>query len=123
MRISDWSSDVCSSYLFCTRTNRRPVIRVPTLCKIRPSDNTFMYLTDCFRHIGPGTTLVPHLHLPVIFPGRFNHQLPLMRIMAAGFLQVHMFPGFTSQNGRRRMPMIRCRDRKSTRLNSSHYCE
>src|SRR3546814_9545762 len=101
MRISDWSSDVCSSDL--AGASGQPAVRIA----VEPTDirnpDTFHKVVDC-QWACPAHTSVPE-YIRLIAAGRHAD---------AYMVNWHsnVFPGILGRT---------CdRDRKSTRLNSSH---
>src|SRR3546814_4290226 len=95
MRISDWSSDVCSSDLRPYRSNGMPAFAGMTIIELPPAQLQAALHDGAAglerRSPGGGTTLQRHGSDPAVAQGE-------------GCIAVTVI------------------DRKSTRLNSSHYC-
>ncbi len=62
---------------------------------------------DCFTDPWPTSSLIAHLHNPLMLARRGDDQLALMRIVAARFFHINVFAGCTGQNGGRGVPVIR----------------
>src|SRR5438132_13801305 len=82
------------------------MVRVPG-----PGKKEFAQLTrvegrNGFNDPWPASALVAHLNDAFGFPGSGYHQLALMRIMAAWFLDVYVLASGTGKDGGRRMPMV-----------------
>src|SRR3546814_8310419 len=116
MRISDWSSDVCSSDL----TPRAGRLEVPAAGR-----------RGGVAYVLQATHVNEHLPLTVretVTMGRYAHTGPLRRLGAddravversmdaLGISDLAALPLHELSSGQRQ------RDRKSTPLNSSHYC-
>src|SRR3546814_1852149 len=97
MRISDWSSDVCSSDLLA-------------VCNVAKSPVELARMQEPIRH--PSGVYPQHLHL-----ARDQRRHLLARLGARGPVAIVAF----SEGGLASTRALE-QDRKSTRLNSSHSC-
>src|SRR3546814_2768219 len=95
MRISDWSSDVCSSDLDGTNA-----VIVRRDCRVACGETLLEMLDGQWKHI------LRDLILQI----EAEHAAKVLRTA----LERVGFGRFDRE--------VECRDRKSTRLNSSHYC-
>src|SRR3546814_9172318 len=106
MRISDWSSDVCSSDLLPTATSRATRPAPPTADE-PPHE----------RRVDPGRRLVPYHG----GNGRIARAPPARARPAVVASMEHGMIGLVLvTHGRLAVEFVQALDRKSTRLNSSH---
>ena len=64
----------------------------------------------------PTPPLVAHLNHATVFPGRLHHPDAFLRVMAARFFHIHMFPCRAGQDARRGMPVVAGRDHHCIQL-------
>src|SRR5690606_32432192 len=76
-----------------TRTDRIPVVGVPSFGKIDLADFSVVNRLNRFFDIGPGSPLVPHLDYVAILFLHLHQPFPFLRIVAGGFFQIDMFSG------------------------------
>src|SRR3546814_2279640 len=145
MRISDWSSDVCSSDLYgLTKGQYSPTSRIGTRSPSTPTGSIDRPLSPCLFALGAGARFIARSvdtaqkHLPVMLARAHAHK-------GASFVELFqncivyndgVFDDFTDKSvaedrqvvvehgkpllfGKERNRGLRI-DRKSTRLNSSH---
>src|SRR3546814_5081522 len=122
MRISDWSSEVCSSDLYCRSclalpAKRRARLFVTVGQCVDHSRNLDVACADCFT--GP---------LPCFAVGELQEQLGVATAehefgKLGSIAMAHLADRLKGQDNRGpKLPSLgqQARDRKSTRLNSSH---
>src|SRR3546814_5802165 len=116
MRISDWSSDVCSSDLAALWPIGRFPVLVDAGCTIVEASTIIEYLG--LHHPGPVPLLPadPRAALEVRGMDRyFDNYISTPQ-------QKVVFDSLRPEADRDARGVADARDRKSTRLNSSHYC-
>src|SRR3546814_3210492 len=115
MRISDWSSDVCSSDL--RRRTTEAVMAIP--------------LTGRRLNVGSDTALPLHAGVQLVALGVRQGGVALAEVGALLVVQDAALLGLIAsgqcqqqagRDDRCKLPKTHCLDRKSTRLNSSHSC-
>src|SRR3546814_4313550 len=118
MRISDWSSDVCSSDLVHSHRDRRGAVRgvVPGVLQgLSPHPTS------------PGAPVSGLLQRAIALMVIATKGVPPMRILAGlmTILLTSLLAACASSGGSSIPPPapVQASDRKSTRLNSSHSCE
>src|SRR5207302_10593235 len=83
-----------------------PIVEIPCLGKIRPADGPLADFFDAFDHLRPTAALIAHLHMAFVLAGRLYEQLPLARVITAWLFGIDVLVRQTSQNRRRRMPVV-----------------
>src|SRR3546814_4718921 len=127
MRISDWSSDVCSSDLVRSAWKRRRIV---------PNRTAWRQTLSSPAHPAPSKGELPMSRLPLVDPGATTaeRKAVLDQIHGAFGATPNMFKAVANSPAALRMmwgafgalgggtlsPKVGEQDRKSTRLNSSH---
>src|SRR3546814_3427571 len=114
MRISDWSSDVCSSDLLFITTSRVGRIAVAPTAEKRITHDASPHKHESPRHPGRNRKASPHAP-PRRFRATIAHRHDHPSNAPPG--GEHLDPTTLVSYGARRILSV---DRKSTRLNSSH---
>src|SRR3546814_8835668 len=123
MRISDWSSDVCSSDLADGTAKASASVAAmmqPVAGFMSSPPSSFAPVADAQRP-GQGVLVDPHEHQGcVVVPGQHHAHLVAIEL-------VFHFPFHAHQRAGLHHPAaavegVGAQDRKSTSLNSSHYC-
>src|SRR5437588_1520972 len=87
------------------------LIGVPGTSKKQFAEFTSMQSSDGLDDPRPTAALVAHLNNTLMSARRRDHELAFAQIVAAGLLDIDVLAGGASENGGRRVPMIRCRYR------------
>src|SRR3546814_3966427 len=111
MRISDWSSDVCSSDLFDVPIGKTGDCYARYLVRVEELRQSLRIIDQCIEKMPPGLVKSPERKITAPKRGEMK------RSMAA---LIHHFKLYTE--GYHVPAGEPYTDRKSTRLNSRHYC-
>src|SRR3546814_4799746 len=116
MRISDWSSDVCSSDLFVpsAMADQSCSLLLRTVFQERPVGLPRRATLGHWRVSSPHLATIAS-SFAIAPPGFGRHAFCGLETSCAAHEALRPFPMYP-------VPAWRCIDRKGTRLNSCHYC-